>query len=240
MDFTTVLVGLIMIGVGFLVKFSPSLIAGYNTMPKDKKKNVDIKGLSTFLRNGLIAMGTAVIAGFYLFKWLGFTSIANVIIPIVTLPGVIVLLIGAQKYDHNRKSKARYLFMWFVGFGLIILFVVGLITYAFIPSKVSYDNDAVRFSGMYGFKVNISEIETVELTDELPSVRMRVNGFSLGSVNKGFFNVDDYGRSRLILHSARPPFLILKKNNGDIAIINFSDRANTENTYNRLNKLLNK
>ena len=52
MDILNLIVGLFMIGVGFLVKSSPDLMAGYNTMPKDKKENVDIESLSTFMRNG--------------------------------------------------------------------------------------------------------------------------------------------------------------------------------------------
>jgi hypothetical protein len=51
MDIIILITGLFMIGMGFLVKSSPNLIAGYNTMPKDKKKNVDIEGLSTYMRN---------------------------------------------------------------------------------------------------------------------------------------------------------------------------------------------
>lgn len=38
MDITNLIVGLFMIGLGFLVKSYPNMIAGYNTMPKDKKK----------------------------------------------------------------------------------------------------------------------------------------------------------------------------------------------------------
>ena len=69
MDISNLIVGLLMIGIGFLIKSFPNLIAGYNTMSKDKKKNVDIEGLSTFMRNGLIAIGLTIIIGYYLFKW---------------------------------------------------------------------------------------------------------------------------------------------------------------------------
>ncbi|MGV8091293.1 MAG: DUF3784 domain-containing protein [Mangrovibacterium sp.] len=72
MDILNLIVGLFMIGIGFLVKSAPDLIAGYNTMPQDKKKNVDIEGLSTFMRNGLITIGLSIIIGYYLFKWIGF------------------------------------------------------------------------------------------------------------------------------------------------------------------------
>ncbi|MDY0359806.1 MAG: DUF3784 domain-containing protein, partial [Bacteroidales bacterium] len=51
------IMGLLFIGLGFLVKAYPGLIAGYNTLSPEKKKNVDIDGLSRYIRNGLIIMG---------------------------------------------------------------------------------------------------------------------------------------------------------------------------------------
>jgi len=43
MDILNLIVGLFMIGIGFLVKSSPDLIAGYNTMPKEEKKILILK-----------------------------------------------------------------------------------------------------------------------------------------------------------------------------------------------------
>ncbi len=236
MDISILIVGFSMIGVGFLVKYAPYLIAGYNTMPKSKKKNVDIEGLATFIRNGLITMGLAIIIGYYLFKWLGFISIANSMIPLITLIGIPVLLIKSQKFDHNKEKKSKLIF---ISLGLVTLFVIGLITYGFIPSKASYNNEVVRFSGMYGFEINIKEIENIELTNELPAIQQRTNGFSLGFVNKGFFNLDKFGKTHLLLHSTQPPFLILSKNNGDKTIINFKNKTDTENMFNKFNTLKN-
>lgn len=54
-----------MIGIGFLVKLSPNMLAGYNRMSEEKKKNVDIDGLSTYMRNGFVAIGLAIIIGYY-------------------------------------------------------------------------------------------------------------------------------------------------------------------------------
>ena len=47
--FIHILTGVFLIVVGLLVKRFPMLIAGYNTMPAEKKKNVDIAGLSSFM-----------------------------------------------------------------------------------------------------------------------------------------------------------------------------------------------
>jgi len=164
-----------MIGIGFLVKSAPNLIAGYNTIPKDKKKNVDIEGLSTLMRNGLIIIGLTIIIGYYLFKWIGFTTIANSMPLIVILVGVTILVIKAQKFDHNKTEKTNL--TYFI-LGLVFIFVIGSITYGFIPSKTFYSNDTIRFSGMYGFEISISEIYNVELSDTLPMIKMRTNGFS--------------------------------------------------------------
>jgi len=237
MDILNLIVGLFMIGIGFLVKSAPDLIAGYNTMSKDKKKNVDIEGLSTFMRNGLITIGLSIIIGYYLFKWIGFTMIANSMILIVTLVGVTILIVNAQKLDHNKTKETKL--TYFI-LGLVFLFVIGLITYGFIPSKTIYGNDTIRFSGMYGFEISIDEIENVELTDELPTIKIRTNGFSFGNIKKGYFNLDEFGKSRLLIHSDLAPYLILTKNNGDKIIINFKEKIETEKIYEKIKTLKDK
>ena len=237
MDILNLIVGLFMIGIGFLVKSAPDLIAGYNTMPKEKKKNVDIEGLSTFMRNGLITIGLSIIIGYYLFKWIGFTMIANSMILIVTLVGITILVINAQRFDLNKNKKPKL--TYFI-LGLVILFVIGLISYGFIPSKTIFNNDTIRFSGMYGFEINVSEIENVELTDKIPTINIRTDGFSFGTIKKGYFSLDKFGKSRLLIHSDMPPYLVLSKNNGDKIIINFKDKIKTENIYNKIKTLIDK
>jgi multidrug efflux pump subunit AcrB len=105
MDVLNLIVGFFIIGIGFIVKSLPDLIAGYNTMPKDKKKNVDIEGLSTYIRNGLIVIGLVIIIGYFLFKWIGLTIIANFMVAIVTLIGTTIMVINAKRFDHNKERK---------------------------------------------------------------------------------------------------------------------------------------
>jgi hypothetical protein len=44
--------------------------------------------------------------------------------------------------------------------------VIGLITFGSIRSKIIFKNDTIRFSGMYGFEINKTEIENIEFTDK--------------------------------------------------------------------------
>ncbi|NLL19653.1 MAG: DUF3784 domain-containing protein [Clostridia bacterium] len=226
-----------MIGMGFLVKSSPNLIAGYNTMSEDKKKHVDIEGLSTFMRNSFIIIGLSIIAGYYVFKWIGYTAIANSMILIATVIGVIIMLIHAQRFDHNKKNTKKTRLIYFI-LGLVIVLVIGLITYGYMPSKAKIINDHITFTGMYGFTMLVSEIDTIELSDAIPTIKMRTNGFSSGVVNKGFFNLDTLGKTRLLIHSDNAPFLIISKSNSDKIIINYKDKAKTEQVFEEIKTLI--
>ena len=242
MDILNLIVGLFMIGIGSLVKSAPNLIAGYNTMPKEKKENVDIEGLSTFMRNGLIGIGLSIIIGYYLFEWLGFTMTANSITLIVPLVGITILVIYVQKFDHNKTKKAKqtsFIFRFvFIIHVFALLFAIGLITYGFTPSKTIYGNDTIRFTGMYGFEVSIDEIANVELSDTLPSIKIRTNGFSFGAIKKGFFNLDKFGKSRLLIHSESAPYLILSKTNKDRIIMSFKDKNETKKLHDEIKGLI--
>jgi hypothetical protein len=237
MDIIILIVGLFMIGIGFLVKSSPDLISGYNTMPKDKKKNVDIEGLSTYMRNGLIIIGLTIIIGYYLFKWIGFPMIANSMILVVTLIGVTIMVINAQKFDHNKKKRTK---LTYSILGIAIVFVIGLFTYGFIPSKAVISDDNIRFSGMYGIEIKPTNIETVELSEKIPTVKLRTNGFSFGQTHKGTFNLDKFGKCRMLLHSDKSPYLIISQNNGNKIIVNFKDKTETKNIYNQILQLTEK
>jgi hypothetical protein len=225
-------IGPVLILVGFLVKSFPNLISGYNTMPEDKKKHVDIKGLSSYMRNIFILMGLLILTVPYLLNLTGLTVIANFLPSAIILSGVTIMVINTQKfYKDKSKDKRKRTTLTYSVLGLTLALVAGNAIFNSLPSKVTFNQHIVKFSGSYGFEMNISEIDTIELTDKIPNVKMKTNGFSLGQVKKGFFNLDTFGKSRLLLHSDTAPFLIISKNNGDKIVINLKDKIETENLY---------
>ena len=100
MNFTYLYFGLGIIALGFLLKIFPILIAGYNTMTKEQKQNVDIKGFSSFLRNVLIVMGLGVIIFCFLLSW-------NWAFGFILFGGVIFLLVKGQKYNLGKKRNTK-------------------------------------------------------------------------------------------------------------------------------------
>ena len=106
MIIVNLITGLFFIGIGFLVKSSPDLIAGYNTMSREKKKNVDIVGLSTFIKKGFIIMGITMIILSLFIKVLHLKEIFSVwVMTFITVVGTIFLAIRAQKFDGNKKNS---------------------------------------------------------------------------------------------------------------------------------------
>ena len=89
-------------------------------------------------------------------------------------------------------------------------------------------------------KDGVTVSKNVELSNELPTIKMRTNGFSFGNIKKGFFNLDKFGKSRLLIHSDLFPYLILTKNNGDKIIINFKDKIETEKSFDNIKTMINK
>jgi len=98
MLFVETLIGLIFIICGLLVKKYPNLIAGYNSMSAEEKKNIDIKKFSTFLHNGLIITGALLIIASVVFYFLEIMLLYRLLIGIIIMFfGLLYTLINAPK-----------------------------------------------------------------------------------------------------------------------------------------------
>lgn len=99
--FIHTLTGALLIVVGLLVKRFPMLIAGYNTLPAAKKKNVDIDGLASFMRRHLVIIG-ALWALLAVTLTLTGQQDALPVIYVIYVPVYVVwMLVRAQRFDHN-------------------------------------------------------------------------------------------------------------------------------------------
>lgn len=230
-----VIIGSFLIALGFLVKSYPNLIAGYNTLPEEQKKNVDIESLSTLIRNGLILIGASVIGGYFLLSLFGFTHIANSMVIVAILVGVSIIAVKAQRYNVSSRKQNWLVYLLL---GITFLIVLGIIGYGFIPSKVVYSTNSVKFTGMYGTEIKSDDILKVELVSNIPDIKLRVNGFSFGRVSKGIFMVEEWGKTRLLVHQFYAPFIVITKQNGEKLIINFTDKTYTELVYSDISKIV--
>lgn len=90
--------------LGLLVHKYPKLIAGYNTMSPERQKQVDVKGLTAFMCRTFCIIGLLVVLVYYLLLWDGIAEMAARLVSIIAVPvvGSVVMVAGAQRYDHGR------------------------------------------------------------------------------------------------------------------------------------------
>ncbi|MFT7162130.1 MAG: glucose uptake protein GlcU [Bacteroidia bacterium] len=114
------LIGGIFIAIGFIAKAFPDSIAGYNTMSAEKKKNVDIDGLSTVGRNCMIIAGVSIIVIPTFFRLIHVQVNEVIFLMGIPLVMVSVLLVLSQKYDHNKKTTLEKLFPFVLVLGIFV------------------------------------------------------------------------------------------------------------------------
>jgi hypothetical protein len=212
------------------------LIAGYNTMPKEKKANVDTKSLGRLMGfygyvNGIVFLVTGILH--VLDIRVGMTPAL-----IFCVVSTLYLLIKAQKYDGNvfdEKGKVRK------GAGKSLAVTIGIVVVTFIgvavmlfyfaqPTKVSFLEEGLEVHGMYGEIYAWEAIEEVELVETLPNIEVRTNGAAVGSHLKGKFRTTEYGAVKLFVDTKTPPFIYLKSSD-KIVIFNLAESQHTEEAY---------
>jgi hypothetical protein len=104
-----------------------------------------------------------------------------------------------------------------------------------------FNNGLMKISDLHILKPNeyFNPIDNVELSDLIPNIKTRTNGFSSGAVKKGFFILDKFGKTRLLISSNKSSYLIMTKNNSDKIIVNFKDKTETEKLFIEIKTLIN-
>ncbi len=235
MVLTGLLIFMTLVVCGAVVKYGKQywLIAGYNTMPKEKKDNVDVVGLANFMGNSFFALGAFGLAGSLIAsRWC--PDLFSAVIMICTA-GIFLVVFGAQKFDKNKRSKKDKLILIAVlALAVLALGGVGaMLIYGSRSPGVEATPEGIVISGMYGAAISAEEITGISLEDEIPKILTRNNGFDSGVVKKGHFTLEGLGRVRLYLESDRGPFVHITTKDSCI-IINYKDPVRTKALYRAL------
>ena len=104
LDITAWGMSLFLVAMGALCRKYPDLIAGYNTMSPDKKKNVDGKGLGKHMCNAMGWTAVVCLVCYYLLKLVDVDEAVRFLVPYlgILILGLVIASVKAQKYDHNR------------------------------------------------------------------------------------------------------------------------------------------
>lgn len=215
------------------------LIAGYNTMSKEKKENVDKEGLCKATGNFLMIVALLLlinaVTGSYGYRFISLISM------LLIFPLTIVFIVAAQKYDHNEKTKSNKLEIkigiGFTVFFMVILFIMFM--YGAQDPRVDISKEKIRISGMYSASIDVNKILDISIKDEMPNTSKKVNGFDLGYIMRGDFTLEGMGKARIYIHENKPPFVIINTED-HFYIINYKESKKTQKLYEELNSIIEK
>ena len=152
---------------------------------------------------------------------------------------------------YNLATKHGY----FMGKKLDKIVLIGtliLILVLMVPSEIS--NSSISFSAdspnisissfPYSYELDYKDIESIKLTNEPISFKIRTNGIATDTKCIGNFKSDKYGKCRVYLYfkdeDDTPTYIVAKLKNSkfDYLIYNTKDEKNTKEIYSKLiNKL---
>lgn len=233
MDKFAIMLGLSLSLIGVFIKYLPSMLSPYNTMSAEKLKNVDLKKIASLYQKGFLIIGLATIGGYYFFNVIKMPLFAEIFTIIPILAFTPILLAKAQKYDKNETRKiVKWLPTIFLG--VIFIFVISLIGYGIMPTKIIINNNSLKITGQYGITTPIDQIEKCELLEKLPRITTKTKGMAMSNIRKGHFKMDNFGKCRLILTLKNPPYIFVELKNGDKIIFNSSDSTSTKEHFKSL------
>lgn len=231
MIYTLVGMSILFVGIGFIIteKNAKYLLAGYNTMSEKDRKKVDIKAFLHHFRNFHIVLGLSLLVIGFLLIYLFNENVGGIFMTVYPILAYIYFMISSAKYSKKINSKgisAKWNKLGTVILVGTLLFVLGILVYGLNNNELSFDSEKIVFEGSYGETLTTSQIQSIELVDRLPNISIRTNGFSLGTIRKGYFKTRNGETVKLILNSDNTPILLLTKNDGQKIYYSAKDRSN--------------
>ncbi|MGB5243180.1 MAG: DUF3784 domain-containing protein [Lutimonas sp.] len=206
---------LLFTGIGFLINSANAdfLLAGYNTMSPEQRKNVDLPAYLKVFKKFHIFLGLSFLVlglGLYFFAE---ETVLIAFITIYPILAYLVLIIYGFRFDKNPSGFKR------IASVLVILVSLGLVIYLMFEGNQEHDliitADSVQVKGMYGEQIYFDDIAAVKLLDQLPEISKKSNGFAMGSVRKGYFKTAGNEKVKLLLHGDQLPLIFIQKTDGN-------------------------
>lgn len=235
---TIVLISLLFVVIGYVVtdKNAKYLLSGYNTMSESERQNFDLKSYIRYFRNFHLFIGITILSItmlLYYFLNPDWSVIFMGTFPILAYSYFVWK--SNQFYTSQTKKKIHY----FVVFGLIFLFL--FISYnlkeAIADNTIVIENKQLVISGQYGTAINLSQIKSIQLITNTPTISNRINGFSLQTIKKGYYRTKEGEKVKLLINSSQKPLLLLTTKEND-KIYYSSKETSNKKVYSLLNSKL--
>jgi hypothetical protein len=117
-----------------------------------------------------------------------------------------------------------------------IFLVIGVGIYlCILPPKIAVQGERLVIKGIYGIQLDYQDIMGVTLSNTIPPVVIKTNGFNFGNILRGSFRLKGIGTAKLFVNRDIAPFICIATRRSYI-IVNYKEKAKTVKTFNRVRK----
>lgn len=216
MIYVSIGLGLLFFSLGFIITPNNAkyILSGYNTMSREDQEAFPIveylKAFKTFhIWFGILYTALSVVFHLIDSDWVGYHL---GITPIVAYGW---FLWTSRKFNEGlSKDTKNNTTLGLVLLSLTFAFVIGLFIWSDRESTWSYNNGELSIEGPYSITLNVSELDSVSLLDELPEITHRSHGISTGKVAKGKYKGPGNARYHLLIDKPAGEILTLYPKKG--------------------------
>ncbi|MCE7067307.1 DUF3784 domain-containing protein [Dyadobacter sp. CY326] len=205
-----IILSVVFTSLGFLVTPGNAkyILSGYNTMSEADRAKMDITSYIRFFRKFHIFLGATLLAGFFIMKLINNNWAGAFIIIYPILAYVFLVAKGSTFYRGTTGQRsATYVIMAIL---IVITAGVSLQLYSSLQnSELILTANELEIKGIYGLKLNKTDISKVELVPALPPISYKSNGFAAGDFAKGAFVTKDGRSVKLFVNKKTNPFLFI-------------------------------
>ena len=136
-----------------------------------------------------------------------------------------------QLVEVSRRRIVLLVASFLLGLALVI---GGMMRVQARPPVVQVTDTGVQIESLfYGQDYPRAEIESVQLLERLPRIRVRTNGYAAFGVLRGHFRLDALGDGKVFINSRVPPYVLLRMRRGYV-IVNFEQPERTRALYDEI------
>lgn len=135
--------------------------------------------------------------------------------------------------NAEMPTKSRHLLYWAILASALFIVTMSIFLGNKEP-KAKIENNVFELSGIYGYKINIADITSIDTVQVIPPISMRTNGYAFGNRLKGYFRLKDGNTVKLSVHLGSRPYLLIRAKNEYPIYISFKDKQKTVELFRQL------
>lgn len=237
-----IILAVIFIAIGFLIteKNAKNLLSGYNTMTDEERKHFNLTAYLKYFKQFHVFLGVSLLIISLILYYYVNADYSGVFAGVYPIAAYVYFIWKGKRFTNMKDSQNKSSFV----FALVVMILVLLgISYSFIyglqDNTIEIKKDTLHIGGNYGMDLPINTIQSIELVNELPDISLKINGFALETIEKGYFKTSEGEKVKLLINSQNKPIILITTTTNEKIYYSAKEKSNQE-IFNQLIKVVKK